>query len=299
MRNFTPLVLLLLFAAAPHAAADDGHPLPMWRVSGASNSVYLLGSIHMLRASDHPIPPAIYDAYADAESLVMELDMDDVDPIADQVLVNELGLIGDGRSLRDLMGDAQFAEAQALADGLQIPLSLLNTSEPWYAAVTVEVMMLMRAGFDPAHGIEMRLSELAARDRKEIHGLETTRQQLELLDNLSLPAQREMLLQSLQESAELGELMDGLVAAWRHGDIAFLEQNLLDDMERQSELHRVIVVDRNHNWVGQIRELLDDDDDYMVVVGTLHLLGDDGVPKLLAAQGHTVVQMSQPDSDSP
>ncbi len=298
LNYFSTFFLVLTVLAGPATAAEDSHPLSMWQVDGTNNRVYLLGSIHMLRESDHPIPSAIYDAYADAEVLVMELDMDDIDPVAEQALISELGLIQGGGALRDLMGANLYAEAESLADELQIPLTLFANSEPWYAAITVEVMMLMRAGFSPMHGIEMHLSEIAARDNKEILGLETTRQQLELLDNLSLTTQREMLMQALTDSADLAHLMDDLIDAWRYGDVEFLEENLLADLEDFEELHQAIVVNRNIDWVRQIQALLDDEDDYLIVVGALHLVGDNGVPSLLANRGLEVRQLSQPASQA-
>jgi hypothetical protein len=247
-----------------------------------------------LRKKDHPIPSAIYDAYADAEVLIMELDMDDLDPVAEQALATDLGLIQDGRTLRDLMGPGLYAEAEILADALQIPLTLLDKSEPWYAAITVEIMMLMRVGFSPMHGIEFHLSEYAKRDNKEIRGLETTRQQLEILDSLSSGSQRDMLIQALTESMDLANVMDELVDAWRYGDVEFLENSLLAEMQEYDELHQAIVLDRNINWVGQIQELLDDQDDYLIVVGALHLVGEEGVPQLLSQRGHAVSQLHQP-----
>lgn len=298
LNYFSTFFLVLTVLAGPATAAEDSHPLSMWQVDGTNNRVYLLGSIHMLRESDHPIPSAIYDAYADAEVLIMELDMDDIDLVAEQALISELGLIQGGGALRDLMGANLYAEAESLANELQIPLTLLANSEPWYAAITVEVMMLMRAGFSPMHGIEMHLSEIAARDNKEILGLETTRQQLELLDNLSLTTQREMLMQALTDSADLAHVMDDLIDAWRYGDVEFLEENLLADLEDFEELHQAIVVNRNIDWVGQIQALLDDEDDYLIVVGALHLVGDNGVPSLLANRGLEVRQLSQPASQA-
>ena len=294
MKFLPKFCLALLFAGYPALAAESGHPLTLWQIDGASNRIYLLGSIHLLRKKDHPIPSAIYDAYADAEVLIMELDMDDLDPVAEQALATELGLIQDGRTLRDLMGPGLYAEAEILADALQIPLTLLDKSEPWYAAITVEIMMLMRIGFSPMHGIEFHLSEYAKRDNKEIRGLETTRQQLEILDSLSPGSQRDMLIQALTESMDLANVMDDLVDAWRYGDVEFLENNLLADMQDYDELHQAIVLDRNINWVGQIQELLDDQDDYLIVVGALHLVGEEGVPQLLSQRGHVVSQLHQP-----
>lgn len=285
---------LAIWLASAAAWGADGHPLSMWRIDGANNSIYLLGSIHMLREKDYPLPSAIYDAYADAETLIMEIDMDDIDPIAEQMLATELGLIQDDRQLRDLMGPRLYAEAEKMAAELQIPLQLLEKAEPWYAAINIEVMMLLRIGFNPMHGVESHLSDMAMRDNKEIIGFETTRQQLEFLDKLSATAQRDLLMQTLADSAKLSEMMDDMVDAWYFGKIDFLEENLLSEMKDYSELHETIVVRRNRDWTDRIQQLLRDRDDYLIVVGALHLVGEDGVPRLLARRGYEVTQMHQP-----
>ena len=224
----------------------------------------------------------------------MELDMDDMDPVEGQMLTNELGLIRDGRTLSDLMGSELYREAEVLAAAAQIPIALLAKSEPWYAAMNVEIMLLMRMGFNPRYGIEMHFMNLALDDNKEILGFETMRQQLEFLDGLSPEAQRNMLMQALAEGIELDEMMDTMIEAWRTGDVTFMEDGLLADMENYPEMNRVIVVDRNIDWTNQIEDLLDDEMDYLVIVGTLHLVGADGVPNLLESRGYDVEQARQP-----
>lgn len=297
MKILCKIPLLVLFACGLAAADDIGHPLSMWRVDGATNSIFLLGSIHMLREKDYPLPSAIYDAYAEAEALIMEIDMDDINPLEEQALATELGLIQDGRVLRDLMGPRLYAQAESMAAELQIPLQLLEKSEPWFAAINVEVMMLMRIGFNPLHGIETHLSEMAQRDNKEITGLETTRQQLELLDNLSAQSQRDMLMQTLSESGKITEIMDEMVEAWYFGDIEFLEESMLSDMQDFKELYETIVVQRNRSWTERIQQLLRERNDYLIVVGALHLVGDEGVPRMLSERGYEVVQLHQPAAD--
>jgi uncharacterized protein YbaP (TraB family) len=292
LRQFTISIVAALLPLVA-SADDDGQALSLWQVGGESNTIYLLGSIHMLRAQDHPLPPAIYAAYDDAEKLIMELDMDDLNPVDSQALSNELGLIQDGRTLSDLMGEALYAEAEQLAVTAQIPLALLANAEPWFAAMNVEIMLLMRMGFNPSLGVESALLERAQADGKEILGFETIRQQLEFLDGLSQEAQREMLIQALADGADMREMMDGMIEAWRTGDVAYLEKNLLADMQDYPELNQTIVVDRNVNWTNEIEDMLDDDIDYLIVVGTLHLVGEDGVPQLLEARGHEVTQLRQ------
>lgn len=282
------LCLALMFSA-PAAIAQ--HAVTMWQVTGESNRLFLLGSVHLLRAEDHPLPSAIHAAYDEADVLIMEMDMDDVDPIEAQSLITELGLIQDGGTLSDVMGPHAWRDAEDLASRIDIPLAMLSGSKPWLAAIVVEQLMLTRIGFDQALGIESHLAAKAAEDRKEIHGLETIRQQLEFLDNMSLDSQRALLLQSLEESLDLEEIMDELIHAWRHGDVDFMEVNMLKDMQNHAELYKTIVVDRNLDWVAQLTELLQDQDDYLVVVGALHLIGEQGVPTLLEQRGYPVEQV--------
>jgi uncharacterized protein YbaP (TraB family) len=285
------LVTALLVAAGTSAA--DDWPLPLWQVDGDTNNVYLLGSVHLLRESDYPLSSAIYAAYDDAETLIMELDMDDLDPSRLQSLVTELGSIGDGGSLAELMGKSLYAEAEALAARANIPLNMLASVEPWLAAITVEQLMLQRIGFNPAFGVEAHFVGKAGRDGKAILGLEDIAEQLGFLDALSMSAQRDLLMQTLSEAVDIEPVMDGLVDAWRRGDTDYLEANMLEDMRAYPELYDAIVVDRNQRWTVRIGELLDDDEDYLVIVGTLHLVGDESVPALLEARGRKVRQLGE------
>lgn len=289
-------MICLILAAGRAAPQSAGHPISMWQINGASNRIYLLGSVHVLRQQDHPIPTAIEKAYKDAEILIMEVDVDDLDPIEMAGLVNELGVIKGGGTLQEIMGPSLYDEAADYASQLNIPFLMLAQTEPWLAAITIEQMMLVRIGFNPEYGIEFHLSAKAGEDSKEILGLETVREQLEFLDKLSLTAQRALLIQTLRESLNIEENLDLLINAWRHGDIGFLEENLLVEMQRYPELYRTLVVDRNEAWVERIRDLIGEQDDYLIVVGTLHLVGDDGVPALLSEIGITTDQLREPGS---
>lgn len=285
------LVLMMLPIAA---IADDGHPVSMWLAEGATNRVYILGSVHLLRRGDHPLPEVLESAYVDAEALIMELDMDDIDPVALQNLTMDFGLLGDDQTLRGLMGEDLYGEAAASASEMEIPLDMLAKAEPWFAALTIEQLVLTRIGFNPLYGIEMHMAMKASQDEKPITGLETVEEQLSFLDGLSIEAQNELLLQTLTESRGIEAQMDEMIAAWRNGDIDYLEEHLLADMQRYPELYNAIVADRNRRWVTEIEALLDDKDDYLVIVGALHLIGDDGVPNLLDRKGIKIRQMHEP-----
>lgn len=293
MYRLTYLVFLLSICW-PASADTEAHPVTMWSAQGVSNTVYLLGSIHMLREQDHPLPTAIDLAYDDADVLIMELDMDDLDSTATQRLFNESGVLRDGTTLRDLLGEEAYLRAEEAAVANDIPLDLLASSEPWLAAITVEMLSLYRIGFNPMLGVEMTILSRAVQDGKRIDGLEAVEEQLAFLDGLSLDAQRDMLIQTLEESANMSESIDEMIHAWRYGDTAVLESGLLDSFEGLDELSDALVGQRNRRWVAQINDLLDDQDDYLIVVGALHLVGEGGVPRLLAKQGVKIEQLSEP-----
>ena len=288
------LAAALLWLLPAVALADSaGHPVTMWMAEGAANRVYLLGSVHLLRAQDHPLPQVIDHVYDDAETLYMELDMDDLDPLLMQATINRLGMLDEETSLREVMGDDLYAEAEARAAELELPLEMLERTEPWLAAITVEQLALSRIGFNPSYGIEMHLLKKASSDGKEIRGLESVEQQLGYLDGLSLDAQRALLMQTLTESAAIQALMDDLILAWRSGDIDYLERTLLEDVSGYPELYDTIVASRNRLWVDTIDALLAQREDYLVVVGALHLVGEDGVPQLLERRGVRITQMHE------
>ena len=288
--------LVLCALAGTAAAGNEGHPVTLWRIAGATNSVYLLGSIHLLREQDHPLPGVIDKAYDDADVIVMEIDMDDVDPVYTQAAFNRAGVLQDGTTLQDLMGEEAFTAASEAAAAIDIPLDMLAKSEPWLAAITVELMLLYRIGFDPALGVEMTMTQRAAADGKPIEGLETFDEQLAFLDSLPIDAQREMLLQVLSEGAAMSESIGDLIEAWHHGDTATLEDALLSSAVGLDELNEVLVNSRNRRWAETISTWLDDQQDYLIVVGALHLVGEQGVPALLEKRGFGIHQLSEPAS---
>ncbi len=286
--------LLLTLLSCASIAAEPGHPVTLWVAEGLSNRVYLLGSIHLLREQDHPLPSIIDAAYQDAETLFMELDMDDLDPVAVQALINRLGVMDDDRTLRKLLGEDAYAQAAKMAEALDLPLDMLAKSEPWLAAITIEQLALARIGFTPLYGIEMHMTAKATRDGKTIHGFETVDEQLRFLDGLPIDAQRTLLMQVLETASSIESSMDAIITAWRQGDLGFLQDTLMAELAQDPELYETLITDRNHRWADRIAALLDDRDDYLIIVGVLHLVGDEGVPELLIKRGIQVSQMREP-----
>jgi len=254
----------------------------MWVAEGRQNTVYLLGSIHLLRQHDYPLPAAIDLVYDAVDALVMELDMDDLDYIEVIATMRELGVMDEAERLQELLGEELHAQAEAAAEATDIPLELLQDSEPWLAAITVQELLAMRVGFVGELGIENYLGDKARADGKPILGLETITEQLGFLDGLPMRAQSEWLVHSLVDGLRIEMLVDQLVVAWRSGDVGYLERELIHEARMSPEVHDAVLLQRNRSWIDKIVDLMDDDRDYLVVVGAAHLVGDDGLVELLA-----------------
>ena len=259
--------------------------LPLWEVSGTSNRVLLLGSIHFLRASDYPLDPAITAAFDQAGVVYMELDMDDLEPVATARAVAGLARDPGGRQLPELLGPRAWRAASSEIRALGLDPAGLVPWEPWYAAVLVTQLRLAQLGFDQSLGVEARLAADAERDHKEIRGLETLEGQLGALDSLSAEAQRDFLQGTLEEAAAVDDMAAAMITAWKSGDVAALEGDLLASVREQPELYQTLILRRNEGFARTIGQLVGDRQDYLVVMGALHLVGPDSVLKLLARQG--------------
>lgn len=274
-----------------HARLAQADALPMWEVDGAHNTVRILGSIHFLRPGRDSLPPAVVAAIEDADVMLMELDLDDLDPVQAQASLQQLGLDPRGRTLEALLGPRDYRLAAERARRVGVDIALLQPFEPWLAAVTVSQIELQKLGFDAESGVEQQVLKLAQRGRKEVRGLETLEQQLSAMDALPMADQSAFLLQTLDDAAEMEGQIDEMVTAWKNGDVRAMEKEFLDDVREQPGLYRRIVVDRNRDWARQIGPLTRERRNYLVVVGTLHLVGPDSLITMLGRSGHPARQV--------
>ncbi|MEM7282715.1 MAG: TraB/GumN family protein [Pseudomonadota bacterium] len=276
-----------LFASSGCAKEPEKHML--FQIPGESNSVYLLGSIHMLRKQDHPLPEVMQDAYEDAEVLVMELDMDDIDMAALAGLFGSAAAATDGETLESLMGDS-YPKAVEMADAIDANLTVFNKFEPWFVATTIVQLEMMKIGFYEHLGVESYFTKLAEEDQKEILGLETAEFQLSLFDEMPLEEQRQLFVLSLEQAGDIEVEMGTMVDAWDSGNVEALHDMLNDSMSSMESFYQELVVNRNKNWIPEIEGFLKQNDDYLVIVGAGHLTGEYGVVELLRQRGFEVQQ---------
>jgi len=283
LRCFALALVVCAAAVAPARADTPLHAL--WELHGRHNTVYLLGSIHVLRPGDYPLAPVVEAAYADARALFMEVDLGELDSERTQAEILAGAMLQGGRTLPQVLGAQRYAEAQTLARGIGVELAAFDQFAPWFAAEAISQLQLQALGFQPQSGVEMYFLGRARADGKPIDGLETVHDQMALFTGLSPDAQAEYLLSSLEQARELPQQVDDMVHAWQRGDTAWFDTELRAEIGRDPALYQSVLGARNRKWIPKIEALLNDDRNTLVIVGTGHLVGRDSVIELLKKDG--------------
>jgi uncharacterized protein YbaP (TraB family) len=279
------LALGLLGGLSAHAAS------PVWAVRGAHNTVYLAGSIHMLPAEDAVLPPGFDRCYADSARLVMEMDLGKFDPMEAMSWMMNHGTLPAGTNLRGVLGEQRYGRVSAAATGLGLPMSALDSLAPWVVGIEITDLAYEHEGYDPEQGVEEQLVRRAEKDGKPTAGLETLPEELSSLTELSNADQIRMLDQTVADLKDLKSEMRDVTSAWRRGDATRLAALLSSEYNSFPSLYKPLVTDRNRRWLPQVEELLRAQDNSMVLVGALHLVGQGGLLELLRKKGYVITQL--------
>jgi uncharacterized protein len=280
-----------LSCAALNAAVRADTPLhALWELHGKHNTVYILGSIHVLRPTDYPLAPAVLDAYSAAKSIFMEVNLQEIDSQRMQIELLASARLPEGKTLPSILGKQRYERAGALAREVGVDISIFDAFAPWFVAEAISQLQLQQLGFQPKSGVEMFFLEHARTDGKPVAGLETVHDQIALFDALSMDEQADYLVSSLEEAHDLPKEVDAMVQAWQRGDTVWFADQLKSELGRDPVLYQSVLVARNRKWVPKIEALLNDDKNYLVIVGTGHLVGQGSVIELLKKDGIVATQ---------
>ena len=282
--------LLLALLGGIYAASAQ---LPAWQATHPQHpgTLLLLGSIHLLRAEDHPLPAVVDDVYQRAGGLVFELDLDDIAAAQMQSRFMGAAMLAADTMLQDVLEPQLFEATRRQAEIYGVDIRLFSRFEPWFVATMLMSFGLTELGYEPRFGIEQYLLARARADAKEVNGIEALETQIAVFDLLSEQDQSAFLEQTLLELQRDDETMAALVEAWRNGALDELHDDLMDDFEQFPALYERLVVERNTAWADALETYAARDEISAVVVGALHLVGDDSVIELLRERGYDVAPM--------
>ncbi len=274
------LFALSLLFAAPLAATPA-----LWVARKDQATVYLFGTVHLLPSDANWSSKELDHALDASATLLIEL-VDD-NPANMQALVLKYGLDA-AHPLSTKLSPRDRNRLERAAAEAELPggAATLQPMRPWLAAVTLAMTPLVRAGMDPAQGVDHVLRDRAEKAGKAVEGLETAEQQLRMLADMPEPMQIDFLRQSLDEVAQGPARLRELIDAWRRGDTDTIARIEDEDLRKDSpELYDRMLVQRTQAWARTIAERMRQPGITFVAVGAGHLAGPDSLQKQLEKLG--------------
>lgn len=261
----------------------------LWEVADEDTRIYLFGTVHALPKDKPWFDGRIERAFNSADELVTEIDMSNA--AGSTQALQAASALPEGQSLRELMTPENRQQYEAALVGLGLPVEALDRYEPWFAAMTLSLLPLLRSGYDPQSGVEHSLSGRAGETKKRA-ALETIEQQVALFDTLPQDAQLAFLDETVEKLGEATNILDAMVAEWVEGDAVELA-NLLNAELTDPVLYERLLTARNANWAGWIENRLDQPGTVFIAVGAGHLAGKGSVQDQLKRRGVKVSRVWQ------
>lgn len=279
-RAMTGLVSALALGFAGSALAEPA----LWAIKDNDSTIYLFGTVHVLKPDTRWRSATIDQALTSSGDLTLEIIGAD-DPAVMQPLILKYGL-DPSNPLSSKISPEQFKHATEVAQGGGVPPQSLNMMRPWLAAVSLSMIPVIKAGYDPQSGVEIVLAKEIKAAGKTENAFETPEQQIRFFADLPDKTEVDFLSATLDDVDEgLGKI-DKMVAAWAAGDLASLEAEFVSEMKSDyPELYELLIVKRNQDWAQKLKTKLAGSGVSFVAVGSGHLVGPDSVQAQLAKLG--------------
>jgi uncharacterized protein len=287
--------VLAACASAPKAPVVEGPPQPaVWALRDADSTIYLYGTIHMRKQGASWGGPVAERALAEAGEVWTEVEIDPARDAEMAPIVARYGLDAT-RTLSSRLTPQRAKQLKTAAAEIGVPLANIEGMKPWLASLTFSIVPMMRAGYDPQHGVDRSVDRIAEATGKRMRWFETGEEQLRFLSGFDDDLQIAMLEDSLDEVGKGPAALTAMEAAWEVGNDAALAREMVAELKDDyPALYDVILTKRNAAWVEVLSRELEGSGVDFVAVGAAHLVGPDSVQAMFAARGVTVERVTPP-----
>lgn len=288
-------ILVALFCLVSAEQINNESKNFLWEVSSdQGNKVYLFGSIHAVKQDIYPLPNTIMNTFENCDALVVEADLTKINQNKIMELTQKNGIYPVGDSISNHISPENNKILEKKLKNLELDIELFKTSKPWFLATVIASAELLKIGYDPKNGIDMFFLDYADKLKKTIIELESAEYQIELLSGFSPEIQEMFLMDTIESYSDFETTLDTLVTTWQNGDEKGLEKIIIREMNKNPDLKPLydkLFRERNIEMSLKIEEFLTTDKKFFIVVGSGHLIGEDGIIEILKEKGYTIRQL--------
>lgn len=269
--------------SAPATVTDDADPA-LWVVKDEDTTIYLFGTVHMLKPGLGWFDEAVKTAFDKSDTLVLEVIMPE-DPSEVAAKTIPLAIDQTGKSLSSQLTDEQRVAYEAAMSKFNLPVGQFDVFEPWFPAITLGAVALMTEGYDPEHGSEKTLTAAAKAAAKPVKALETLDEQMGFFDGLAREDQLRYLNDVVEQMPNANSEFAELIFAWARGNPDELGVRMNRAMSGSEALAERLLFQRNDRWAEWIKGRLAEPGTIFMAVGAGHLAGPKSVQDYLTARG--------------
>ncbi len=269
------------------AAVTDVDPA-LWAVKDADTTIYLFGTIHLLRPGMGWFDDGVKAAFDRSDTLVLE--MVDPEPAEITRIMVDLAFDKSGRTIRQKLPPEDVPAYEAAAAKLGIDPAALDPLDGWAVALNLYMAGIMTSGYDVNSGVETQLEAAAAARKMPVVGLETMRFQLGIFDALPPEIQVKYVTDTVKGMDAIPAQTDMLVDRWANADSDGVAV-LMNEGFEQLDLVEPLLTRRNANWARWINQRMKKPGTVFMAVGAGHLAGTVSVQQLLSAYGLVAEQV--------
>lgn len=271
------------------AFAEAGARPATWKVSGPSATLYLVGSMHLLRRSDHPYGNSFNQAFLNSQAVYTEIDPDEFDSEEVNELALSLGSLINLQVTKDVATEIEYSKASDNIQKLGIEPKNLTWYKPWYWLLRILTSSTnQNPQLSKYYGMDAVIHASASRGGKDTHGLERPEQLFYAMDSLSYKDQSKLLNQGIAYAIEQRRDQMAIVEEWSSGDAEMLAHRVTLMRNKYPDYYEFFVARRNRLWLPKLISSLQGSQDVMVLAGFNHIYGPQGLLQMLKNSGYAV-----------
>ena len=262
----------------------------VWKVTKNGKSLYLGGSVHILRAKDFPLPKEYDYAFSKSEVQVLEADTEQMnDPELTQYLLSQM-FLPEGVSIASLLEPEVYDHLTQVCSEYGIPIYNVAKIKPSMLVTTLTMLQIEKLGFNEK-GIDDYFLTKAKKEKKPVLFLESVQTQIDMFVSLGEGYENEFVSYSLLDMEHTEEALEVMLFEWRRGQIGTNEETLIEMRDEWPQMYKVLFTDRHDAWIPQIEKFIASGKVHFVIAGLLHMHGQDGLRQRLEKLGYTVEQV--------
>ena len=280
-------VLILLILTCSHAVRAEGPAL--WAFEDEDTRIFLFGTIHALQKGTQWGTPTLKSAFDQSSAVILELSPEELAKAGPAMIA--VGRLPNGQTLKSVLGDGLYSDMERAVRGAGLPRGSMDSARPWFAALSVGSISLVKAGIDPASGADKAFMTLATETGKPVFGLERASDQAAIFAGLEGEDERLFVIDTLTQMNDIKTHFLALQTAWVSGDTIALDRLINGSFSKIPALYDAALTQRNKKWTTTLVNQLNVPGVFFVAVGAGHLVGDMSVVTMVRANGINVARL--------